>query len=265
MSVNVIRRTSMTVMAAAVAVAGVVVAGRSWADQQVPALYGGTPVDVVAVAGGTTDGACTAGFAARRWSTGGLYMVTAGHCRDRLGPLGTPTGAADPVNVRGAGNTSEIIASMVGCSGGDNGCLVTSSDPSDMFAWAPDTAVPQPYVLTGAGLQPVIGTATTVSGQVVCWTGRGTGHEACATIAGSGFTDESMRVRLRIQKGSGFTLTVGDQIQRGDSGSLVYEKAIGGGVYAVGLAVFGTNTNYSGILPVSTIEQSLGVSVLTAP
>ncbi|GLW36013.1 hypothetical protein Areg01_89480 [Actinoplanes regularis] len=226
-------------------------------------LYGGTPIDVISRNGRVTDGGCTAGFAVRRVTTGALYMVTAGHCRDLLNRLGRASGTANPVDIYPAGDRTTAYASIVTCGGSSAECLTTSRKPSDMMAWAPDSAVPTTQVLAGDRYLPVWGTRTPVSGDRVCWTGRGTGHEACAVIAGNSAKDRANRALLRAVRGPGYVMIRGDKIIHGDSGSLVYMYG-GAGVYAVGLAVIGSPNEYSAMVPIRTVEDYLGVSVLTA-
>jgi hypothetical protein len=246
-------------------------------------IYGGTPIDVTTLDHQPTDGACTAGYAAKRVSTGALYMVTANHCRDSLNIFGTSTGRTlNPVYIYPAGQSrvpgAIPYASSVDCKSGDTSCLVTSVKPSDMFAWAPDTLIPTAKVLVGTSYQNVIGEANYKdlknAGSVACWTGRTSKIEKCASIVGKSSELSAKQLAQIIKHGGsaalaqyrgGYVFMDGQTPLPGDSGSLVYGKTQTG-VKAVGIVTAtGRNTSISVMLPVQTIDTQLGLTTLTIP
>lgn len=238
-------------------------------------IYGGTPVDVVSETGQTTDGACTAGYAAKRVSTGALYMVTANHCRNVLNMFGVSVGSANPVNIYPAGNRTAPYATDVDCSGADAACLRATKKPTDMFAWFPDSAIPTAQVLVSSQLENVTAEASYEdlrhNGQLVCWTGRGSGTEKCATVLGR-WSELSIRQKLSVirdgggdiplQFGTGYVILKGQAPVRGDSGSLVYLKAANG-VEAVGMVIAAGHSDLSVMIPVQVIDANLGIVTLT--
>jgi peptidoglycan hydrolase-like protein with peptidoglycan-binding domain len=238
-------------------------------------IYGGTPIDVRSETDQATDGGCTAGYAAKRVSTGALYMVTANHCRNVLNEFGVSVGSANPVNIYPAGNRTVPYATDVDCSGADGGCLRATMKPTDMFAWFPDTAVPTAQVLVGSQLQNVTAEASYEdlrhNSQSVCWTGRGSRTEKCATVLGR-WSELSIKQKLSVirdggqdipfQFGTGYVILKGQAPVRGDSGSLVYLK-MANGVEAVGMVIAAGHSDLSMMIPVQVIDANLGVVTLT--
>jgi Putative peptidoglycan binding domain len=237
-------------------------------------IDGGTPVDVIGKPGKEIDGGCTAGFAVRRVTDGKLFMVTAGHCRNYIVPhtFGLfHNGKANPVTVYPAGTRTTALAARVDCSSASTtgNCITTSETPSDIFAWAPDTAVPAPDVtifpaLAGQSTVPILGEMSPLQAQQnklqACWSGRASEAEVCGPVIG----DRDSKHYFGIGKVLG---------RSGDSGSLVYvhDPAGSEGVYALGMVVSAnssllpTSLWETRVIPMFLIEQNLGVQLLTAP
>lgn len=236
-------------------------------------IDGGTPIDVIGKAGKEIDGGCTAGFAVRRVTDGKLFMVTAGHCRNYLLPysLGLLTdGKANPVTVYPAGTRTTSLAGTVDCSSKSvtDNCITTGSTPSDVLAWAPDTATPAPYVSifpaqAGQSTVPILGEMTPLRAQQLklqaCWTGRASEAEMCGPVIGDG-------------KDPKHYFGIGQVLARnGDSGSLIYvhDPAGSDGVYALGMLISAnssllpTSLWETRAIPMFLIEENLGVQLLT--
>ncbi len=236
---------------------------------------------------------CTAGFTVTKNSM--RYMLTADHCRARANVVSV---YPDVVPIDGV---PDPYAFAIDCSPrtGSVTCLrpPPGSKPNDILAWRPDPGVVQPTAqlrvksgnnpIPDVYIYPVLGTAGWVPGETVCYMGRTSWTETCATI--DGFESGSVVMPRKLVR-------MEDEddgcAQGGDSGGPVYRYEYGQdgsrvGVWAVGIieACGGPSNTvtwfkrnwterilrgeyqeiYTYFMPIATAERLLGVKVLAGP
>jgi hypothetical protein len=219
-------------------------------------LHAGTFIDVLGapqyenVAPGEE---CTTAFSVRKGNS--QYVLGAAHCLLSHGV----------VNIWQHGSRTIAYATAVGCgaTGLYIGCLPAPANAShpDFFAWQPDGRyIPDAYVMTGKGLQPVLGEVVPNAGDKICHFGKGSGGEVCGEHV--------------------LTDSLGDygtkaQAVPGDSGGPAYQYVKAGkkqiiGVNAVGIVVEGQYHKPNGstrpgstIIPIRTITAALSVDLIT--
>jgi alpha-tubulin suppressor-like RCC1 family protein len=217
---------------------------------------------------------CTTAFSVRSNRLDAKYMLSAKHCLTGVGvDVSTNTEVAkhEPHNVLTSGR-SNSFALKLRCTREPVRCLLPPEPTipvGDLFAFAPDTAVPTNRVQTAAGPLPVLGKMSwrDVVGQAVCHWGRGSARdfknaEQCGTLKGPLPNNQQPGLIAFDAK----TVT-------GDSGGPVYiYKKIRGqavGVYALGMVITNISrctrcTPVAGLfLPIQDIERILDVTTLT--